>query len=329
MTAHVTVRPFQSSDADEVMSLWEESLPSSRPWNDPLQVICRKRHQNDDLFLVGVQDRRVVATVLAGYDGVRGWIYYLAVASICRRRGIGRQMLTAAEQAVQNKGCAKVNLQVRASNSGVTQFYERCGYQVEDRASLGKPLRSEFQKTVDPVPTIRVNDEITLSQITWDDKPAYLSHLNETDAFQQNMGYMPFPYTDIDADGWISKVAAETLEHDRCRSWAIRDSAGRLIGGIGAGGLVENETAEMGYWIAKGCWGRGIATAAATALSDFVLENYKVGKVFARAFGNNPASARVLEKSGFTLEGTLRRHFCRDGRTYDILCYGRLSPLRS
>ena len=301
MAADVTIRPFQSADADQVIALWGEALPSSQPWNDPRQVICRKRHRNDDLFLVGERNGRVVATVIAGYDGVRGWIYSVAVAADCRRQGVGRTILAAAEQAVLAKGCPKINLQVRASNSEVIAFYQHCGYRVEDRASLGKPLSKEFESIVDPVPTIHVNNEITLSQITWDDKPDYLKHLNETDAFAENMGFMPYPYTVIDAQQWISKVAGETLEHDRCRSWAIRNAGGQLIGGIGAGGLAPGDTAEMGYWLAASCWGQGIVTAATRRLCEFVFEHYQVRKIFARAFGNNPASSRVLEKAGFTV----------------------------
>ena len=326
MTDELAVRQFQSADADDVISLWNEALARAQPWNEPRQVICRKRQRSDELFFVAERGNRVVATVVAGYDGIRGWIYALAVASDCRRQGIGRRMLAEAERSLLAMGCPKINLQVRQSDAEVVAFYRKCGFELEDRASLGKPLYTETAAIVDPVPTITVDNNIYLSQITWDDKPAFLEHLNETDAFQKNMGVIPFPYTELDADQWISKVARETLEQDRCRSWAIRESGGQLIGGIGICGVNKHEKAEMGYWLARRYWGRGIVTAAARRLCQVVFDQYQVRKIFAQAFAGNPASARVLEKAGFTLEGTLRSHFFRDGEAYDILCFGHLNP---
>ena len=142
-------------------------------------------------------------------------------------------MLEEAERVLIAKGCAKINLQVRATNSEVIEFYEGCGFSVENRASLGKPLMIDPKSVADPAPTIPVNEQITLSQITWDDKPSYLKHLNETDEFHTRTGMMPFPYEEFDANQWLSRVTRETLEVDRRRNWAIRDKDGVLIGGAG------------------------------------------------------------------------------------------------
>jgi ribosomal protein S18 acetylase RimI-like enzyme len=81
---------------------------------------------------------RVVATVLGGYDGTRGWIYHLAVAPQHRRHGFGRAMMAAAEERLRGLGCPKINLQILRSNTGVVRFYERLGYAVEDRISMGR-----------------------------------------------------------------------------------------------------------------------------------------------------------------------------------------------
>ena len=322
----LTVRQFESSDADAVFSLWQEALPSSQPWNDPIQVICRKRHRNDDLFFVGEQDGRIVATVMAGCDGIRGWIYAMAVAPGCRRRGVGRRMLEESENALVARGCPKVNLQVRATNSEVIEFYETCGYSIEDRTSLGKPLSTEYRSIVDPVPTIRVNREITLSQISWEDKPAFLKHLNKTNAFRENMGSIPFPYTDLDAEQWLSQALRGTLEHGQCRNWAVRIAGGELIGGAGIVGISRGEKAEIGYWLAEQYWGRGIMTEVVRRLCEFAFDQYDLHRIYARAYATNPASARVLEKAGFELEGTLRSHFFRDGKAYDVLFFGLMGP---
>lgn len=134
------IRPYEPQDEADVVALWNDVLPSSQPWNEPRTVIARKRKTGDGLFFVGELDDRVVATTLAGYDGVRGWIYSVAVARNRQRRGFGGQMLAAAESALRARGCRKINLQVRATNDAVVAFYKTLGYDVEDRVSMGKPL---------------------------------------------------------------------------------------------------------------------------------------------------------------------------------------------
>lgn len=136
----IDIRPYGESDEADVVALWTEVFPDSRPWNQPPAYIRRKLAVQAELFLVGARDGHVIATVLAGYDGVRGWIYHLAVAPAQRRHGYGRAMMAAAEARLRALGCAKINLQVVASNAGVVRFYERIGYAVEDRISMGRRL---------------------------------------------------------------------------------------------------------------------------------------------------------------------------------------------
>jgi ribosomal protein S18 acetylase RimI-like enzyme len=134
------VRTYRLQDEPSVTALWRDVFAGDPPWNAPSLVIQRKLATQPELFLVGEMDGRVVATVLAGFDGVRGWVYHLAVAPERRRRGFGRVMMAEAERRLGQLGCPKVNLQVRASNAGVVAFYERLGYQVEERVSFGKRL---------------------------------------------------------------------------------------------------------------------------------------------------------------------------------------------
>ena len=136
----LTIRQFRDPDADQVAALWNVVLPSSQPWNEPQLVIKCKQNKQPDLFFVGELNGRIVSTVMAGYDGHRGWIYSLAVSPQHRRQGIGRRMMARAEQALRQEGCLKLNLQVRASNDGVVAFYESLGFVVEERISMGKPL---------------------------------------------------------------------------------------------------------------------------------------------------------------------------------------------
>jgi len=134
------IRPFRGDDEADVVALWREAFPDDPPWNDPRAIVERKRGVQPELFLVGCDGGRVVATAIAGYDGFRGWMYHLAVAASRRRRGIGRALVAAVEGALRARGCPKVNLQVRSSNADVVRFYERLGYGVDERVSLGKRL---------------------------------------------------------------------------------------------------------------------------------------------------------------------------------------------
>jgi ribosomal protein S18 acetylase RimI-like enzyme len=134
------VRPYDDSDEAAVIALWNEVLPDNAPHNDPATAIRNKLAVERDLFFVAVEGGAAVGTVLGGYDGHRGWVYSLAVRPQCQRRGVGSALVRRLEQALAGRGCLKVNLQVRASNAGVVAFYEKLGYAVEPRVSMGKRL---------------------------------------------------------------------------------------------------------------------------------------------------------------------------------------------
>jgi ribosomal protein S18 acetylase RimI-like enzyme len=133
------IRSFELADESAVISLWER-CELTRPWNDPYLDIRRKLQVRPDLFMVGLLDGVVVASVMAGYEGHRGWINYLAVAPEHQGKGFGRAMMAEAERLLVLAGCPKVNLQVRSSNKKVIEFYRRLGYAVDDVVSMGKRL---------------------------------------------------------------------------------------------------------------------------------------------------------------------------------------------
>ncbi len=317
------VRPFQSSDYNALIALRESALPSSHPRNEPKRAICRKLAVGDGLLLIAEWAGKIVGMVMAGYDGVRGWIYSLAVAEEARQHGVGRKLLEEAEQKLRDKGCDKINLQVVGENSAVVEFYQKCGFRVEDRISMGKDTVAP-EDIAEPVPTIDVNTEIELSQINRTDRSAYLQHLNETGEFYERMGKMPFPYRQSDVDTWLQNVQRETLRTRKRRNWAIRNADRKLIGGIGLFDIVTGEKCGTGYWLGKPYWGQGIMTATLRKLCEFAFETYDLRRIFAQAFATNPASGKVLQNAGFQLEGTLRDHFFRDGKVYDVQYYGRL-----
>ena len=138
----LTIRPYHESDENAVVSLWRE-CGLVVPWNDPRKDIHRKLTVQRDMFLVGLVDDKIVAAVMAGFEGHRGWINYLAVDPACQKQGLGRRMMDEAEARLRNLGCPKINLQVRTSNTAVIDFYKALGYTIDDVISMGKRLDSD------------------------------------------------------------------------------------------------------------------------------------------------------------------------------------------
>lgn len=133
------IRPFERADEPAVVALWEE-CHLTRPWNDPHKDIARKLAVQPELFLVGVVNEAVIATVMAGYEGHRGWVNYLAVASAFRGRGSARALMHHVEDLLLRRGCPKVSLLVRTSNPEAIEFYRHLGYLQDEAVSLGKRL---------------------------------------------------------------------------------------------------------------------------------------------------------------------------------------------
>ncbi len=138
----MTIRVFQPADENAVVELWEK-CGLLRPAIDPRQDIRRKLGVNPELFLVGEAGGEIVASVMAGYEGRRGWINYVAVRPELQRRGLGRKIVGEAERRLGLLGCPKVNLQVRTTNHPVIKFYERLGYSIDEVVSMGKRLKKD------------------------------------------------------------------------------------------------------------------------------------------------------------------------------------------
>jgi len=138
----LVIRPYQPQDEAAVIELWLQ-VNLVVPQNNPERDIRRKLQVNPEWFLVGILGGHVVATCMAGYEGHRGWINYLAVSPHHRRQGIGRRIMEEAEKRLSADGCPKINLQVRKTNRAVIQFYERIGYTRDPVASMGKRLEND------------------------------------------------------------------------------------------------------------------------------------------------------------------------------------------
>ena len=135
----LVVRSFRTEDEAAVVDLWVR-CGLVYPQNDPRKDILRKSKVRPDLFRVGTLEGKIVASVMVGYEGHRGWINYLAVSPDCQKRGFGRKMMEEAERLLRAEGCPKINLQVRTANADVLAFYRTIGFLKDDVVSLGKRL---------------------------------------------------------------------------------------------------------------------------------------------------------------------------------------------
>ena len=136
------IRKYDADDQEEVIELWSQ-CGLVAPQNDPKRDIERKLQVNPEWFLVGELDGRIIATCMAGYEGHRGWINYLAISPQYRRRGYAIRMMKEAEKLLREAGCPKINLQIRTSNTDVIAFYKAVGFQKDDVVSMGKRLEQD------------------------------------------------------------------------------------------------------------------------------------------------------------------------------------------
>ena len=132
----MTVRQYQPNDKASLVALWNTVFPDDPPHNEPSKMIEAKLAV-DDLIFVAELDDQLVGACMAGYDGHRGWLYAVAVLSEYRRKNIGENLVKQAMQSLKQRGCLKVNLQIRATNTEVAAFYKSLGFAVEDRLSMG------------------------------------------------------------------------------------------------------------------------------------------------------------------------------------------------
>ena len=135
----IIIRSFQIFDEPDVIDLWHR-CNLVVPQNDPKKDIAMKLKVQPELFFVGVILSSIVSTVMSGYDGHRGWIYYLAVDPDFQKRGIARRMVEEVESKLRKLGCSKINLQVRNSNNFVIAFYKHIGFGDDDVIGMGKKL---------------------------------------------------------------------------------------------------------------------------------------------------------------------------------------------
>lgn len=146
---HASITPFENSvHRYQVIALWEAVFGYESAHNRPALVIDKKIAASDELFFVAISDNAIIGTIIAGYDGHRGWIYSVSVHPEHRKQGIGSLLVAQAERALTERGCMKINLQIMEGNDAVAAFYSSLGYAVEQRVSMGKRIQENITPAV-------------------------------------------------------------------------------------------------------------------------------------------------------------------------------------
>ena len=136
------ISPYRDDQFEGVRQLWDTVFPDDPPRNRAATAIPAKLQVQPELFIIAEEQGEVLGTIMAGYDGHRGWLYAVAVKPDRQGMGIGKALVKEAERRLSALGCSKVNLQVRSTNKVVVGFYRSLGYAVEERVSMGKQLSS-------------------------------------------------------------------------------------------------------------------------------------------------------------------------------------------
>jgi ribosomal protein S18 acetylase RimI-like enzyme len=140
--SYLKIRQYHTNDEKDVIALWSE-CGLIVPQNNPKLDIERKLKVNPEWFLVGELEGKIVATCMAGYEGHRSWINYLAVSPRCQRQGFAKRIMQETERILRKAGCPKINLQIRTTNTSVIKFYKAIGYDIDDVVSMGKRLEHD------------------------------------------------------------------------------------------------------------------------------------------------------------------------------------------
>ncbi|MEM6544942.1 MAG: GNAT family acetyltransferase [Pseudomonadota bacterium] len=133
------IRTFAETDREDVIRLWND-CSLTRPWNDPNKDIDRKLNYQPELFFVAEVNDELVGTAMAGYDGHRGSVFYLAISPAYQGRSFGRLLMAHVEDALEELGCPKLNVMVRSSNGTALGFYDRLSYTIDEVKCVAKRI---------------------------------------------------------------------------------------------------------------------------------------------------------------------------------------------
>ena len=165
-----------------------------------------------------------------------------------------------------------------------------------------------------------VLERCTIREWRADDAASLVLHANDREVSCNLRDIFPYPYTSADAAKFLEQVVTAQPATKFCI-----DIGGSAVGGISfrLGADVHRHTAELGYWLSRQYWGRGIMTEVVRVVTDAVFHAFDLRRIYAESFSNNPSSVRVLEKAGFVFEGRMKNHVVKDGQILDSLLYAR------
>lgn len=168
---------------------------------------------------------------------------------------------------------------------------------------------------------IKVNENISLSQTTMNDCHAMVNYLTEKEIYNTTLN-IPFPYTIKDAEYIVDYFDKSLIEYGRLVNWAIRNSNHQLIGVIGFHNGIKSHKSEIGYWLAKPYWGKGIMTDVLQSVCQYAFQQFNLIRITATIFEHNLASQKVLEKCNFVLEGNcLTNYYLKEGKAINAKLY--------
>lgn len=156
-----------------------------------------------------------------------------------------------------------------------------------------------------------------------EDAPYLAKHLNDSEV-TDNLASVPFPYGLKDANHWLKGAVAVWRKKRPGKLNFIIEIDGEPAGSIGLDYIEENHKAEIGYWLAKNHWGRGIMSEVLKEITKFGFGELDLKRITAKVFAGNPASKKVLEKNGFTEEGFLRKEAKKEGKYHDAYLMAKI-----
>ena len=314
----MNIRAYEDSDEVAVIQLWQD-CGLVAPQNNPIRDIQRKSQVNPEWFLVGLQDGTIVASCMAGYEGHRGWINYLAVTPTEQRKGLAREMMAEAERLLRETGCAKINLQIRATNTEVIAFYENIGFTTDPAISMGKRL--EEDPPFHAIDKNAHNSEKFSTDFTLTTTRCLLRHISEAD--------IPHVFSASRIAGFNHGMVwdppheqSELLEshHEFCKAWKegsayvfTIESKEDFIGRVSIRSDEKPGLWNLGFWTHPQQQGKGFMTEAVKRILTFGFEQLGAIEIEACHASWNEASKRVLEKSGFIQREHLEQGFQKQG----------------
>ena len=154
------------------------------------------------------------------------------------------------------------------------------------------------------------------------DEESLIKNINDKDIYR-NTCRIPYPYTPEHAKAWINRCKNSAKKKKKTEVNFAIDINGKVIGGIGLRDITSHK-AEIGYWLGKKYWGKGIATKAVQLITNFGFKQLKLKRIYAHIFSKNKASARLLEKNNYKREGLMRKYYLKNGKLLDAALYAKI-----